>query len=79
MSCQDGFIECTSLSFSYDVMGIVTLSYTMVHPSPDPCYETTITAGGYTFNGYVTNIGLSQIVGTAGWYETNVTLLATTN
>ena len=37
-----GFIECTSMTFSYDIMGRVTISYTTVHQSADFCYTTTI-------------------------------------
>lgn len=74
-----GFIECTSLSFNYDIMGRVTVSYTTVHQSADFCYATSISAGGRTFSGDVTSMSLNQIVGTTGWYETHVTLITTTN
>jgi hypothetical protein len=77
LSC--GFIECTSLSFNYDIMGRVTVSYTTVHKNPQFCYSTSITAGGRTFSGDVTSMSLNQIVGTVGWYETHVTLVTTTN
>lgn len=74
-----GFIECTSLSFSYDVMGVVTVSYTMIHNTPSFCYVTEITAGGYTFSGYVNSMTMKAITGTVGWYETSVVLITTTN
>lgn len=74
-----GFIECTSMTFSYDIMGRVTISYTTVHQSADFCYTTTINAGGKTFSGDVTSMSLNQIAGTTGWYETHVTLITTTN
>jgi len=77
LSC--GFIECTSISFSYDIMGRVTVSYTTVHQSTDFCYTEVIHAGGRTFSGEVTSMSLNQIVGTVGWYETHVTLITTTN
>lgn len=73
------FIDCTSLSFSYNVMGIVTVSYTVVHNSPKFVVYPSITAGGKTFTGYVANANLNQIPNTEGWYETNVSLIATTN
>ncbi len=74
-----GFIECTSLSFGYDIMGRVTVSYTTVHQTEDFCYATVISAGGRTFSGDVTAMSLNQIPGTTGWYETHVTLITTTN
>jgi hypothetical protein len=74
-----GFIDCTSLSFTYDIMGRVVVSYTTVHRSPDFCYTDIIDAGGQTFDGDVTSMSLNQIVGTSGWYETHVTLITTTN
>lgn len=77
MSC--GFIDCTSLSFSYDIMGRVTVSYTTIHQSPDFCYTEVINAGNRIFSGDVTSMSLNQIVGTSGWYETHVTLITTTN
>jgi hypothetical protein len=73
------FIDCTSLNFSYNNMGIVTVSYTVVHDSPDFVTYTEISVGGQTFSGYVINAGLNQIPGTENWYETHVTLLATTD
>ena len=73
------FIECTSLSLSYTVMGIVTVSYTVVHDSFKYVTYTTITAGEKTFTGHVINASVNQIPNTDGWYETHVTLLATTN
>ena len=73
------FIDCTSLSFSYNIMGIVTVSYTMVHNFYDFVYTTSISAGGQTFSGYVINANLNPIPGAAGWFETHVTLIATTN
>ena len=74
-----GFIDCTSLSFNYDIMGRVSVSYTVVHQKPDFCYTEEITAGGRFFKGDVTSLALNQITGTVGWYETHVTLITTTN
>lgn len=74
----NAFIDCTSLSFSYDVMGIVTVSYTMVHEDPSFHYETSISAGGQNFQGYVSSATLNRIPNT-NWYETHVTLTASTN
>jgi hypothetical protein len=73
------FIECTSLSINYETSGIATVSYTVVHNTEEFVYYDTITAGGRTFKGYVINASLNQIPNTEGWFETHVTLLATTD
>jgi hypothetical protein len=72
------FIDCTSLSFSYNALGVVTVSYTVVHDTFDFITYNEITAGGQTFSGYIINATLNQIPQTT-WYETHVTLLATTD
>ena len=72
------FIDCTSLSFSYNTMGIVTVSYTVIHNIEDFVTYTEITAGGQTFLGYIANATMNPIPGTEGWFETHVTLIATT-
>lgn len=73
------FIDCTSLNMSYDVMGRVTLSYTVIHNEFKFVTYEEIEAGGQTYNGYVINASLNQIPGSEGWYETHVTLIATTD
>jgi len=72
------FIDCTSLSMSYNVMGLVTVSYTVVHDFFEFVTYTELTAGGQTFKGYVTNASLNPLPNTDGWYETHVTLITTT-
>ena len=73
------FIECTSLNFSYDIMGLVTVSYVMVHNEASMTAVTNITAGGRTFRGYIMDASMNAIPNTIGWYETHVTMIATTN
>jgi len=73
------FIDCTSLNISYNVMGIATVSYTVVHNTNSFIVYKTITAGGQVFTGYITNASLNQIPNTEGWYETHATLVATTD
>lgn len=73
------FMECTSLNVSYDVLGIATLTFTMVHDYPAITVLNRVTAGGQTFVGYVTNADMNAIPRTDGWFETNVTLVTTTN
>lgn len=73
------FIECTSLSITYDVMGVATVVYTVVHDVPGMKAYNTISAGGQTFRGYVANAAVTTIPNTSGWFETHVTLITTTN
>jgi hypothetical protein len=73
------FIDCASLNISFNVMGIATVSYTVVHDSSNFVTYDSISAGGKTFTGYVVNASMDQILNTSGWFETHVTLVATTN
>ncbi len=72
------FIDCTSVKVSYDVMGRVTVSYTIVSDDSGMKAYTTVEFGGRTFTGYVVSITLNQIPNTL-WYENYVTLIATTD
>jgi hypothetical protein len=60
-------------------MGIATISYTTVHDTFEYVVYTTLTIGGQTFKGYITNASVNPIPNTDGWYETHATLIATTN
>jgi hypothetical protein len=79
MACTEAFIDCTSLSFSYNIMGIVTITYTMVHKDAEYCYITELNAGGQSFSGYISDMSLTPVKDTLSWYETRVTLIATTD
>jgi ABC-type microcin C transport system permease subunit YejB len=73
------FIDCPSLSISYDTMGIATVNFTVVRnepgwPSSDIMNK--IEAGGRVFEGYVSSASLSQIPNTGSWFETRVTLIS---
>jgi hypothetical protein len=72
------FIECTSLSVSYNIMGTATVSYTVVHNVFEFITFSTVRAANQTFKGWVVNASLNPIPNTEGWYETHVTLVATT-
>ena len=75
----ESFIDCTSLNISYNIMGIATVTYSIVHDEPGFAeVQNEIEAGGQTFRGYVTNASMSQIPYT-NWYETHVTLVTTTD
>lgn len=73
------FMDCTSLSISYNTMGIATVSFTMVHNTNDFEVMESVSAGGQNFNGHVISATMNRIPNTNGWYETHVTLLATTD
>jgi len=72
------FIECTSLSISYDVLGVATITYTVVTDTAGfDGITDSITAGGQTFTGYITNANINPIPNTE-WYELHAALIATT-
>jgi hypothetical protein len=70
------FIECTSLSISYDNLGLATVNYTLVSDSPSITPYEVVDAGGVTFRGYVTNMSMQTIPNT-DWYEAQITLITT--
>jgi len=81
------FIECTSVSISYDIMGIATISYSVVSNTPglnvdvdgnnDPT-NIVYKIADQTYYGYVTSASLNRIPNTS-WYETHVSIVATTD
>lgn len=78
MADLTSFIDCTSVNVSYNVMGLATISYTVVHQEEAFVTYDSLELGGQTFTGYIVNASLNKIPKTVGWYETQVTLLATT-
>lgn len=71
------FIDCTSLNINYNIMGIATITYTMVTDNPnigviDPVLE----AGNQTFVGIITEASINQIPEST-WYEIHVSMIAT--
>ena len=70
------FIECTSLSMSYDSLGLATVNYTLVSDSPNIVPYETIVTDSVTFTGYVTNMSMQTIPNTT-WYEAQITLITT--
>lgn len=81
------FIECASVSISYDIMGIATISYTIVSNKPglnvttdsdnDPT-NIVYKIADQTYYGYVTSASLNRITNT-DWYESHVSVVATTD
>jgi hypothetical protein len=72
------FIDCSSVNVNYDIMGVVTVSYTVVHNKPEFVTYDSIDVGGVSFDGYVTNASMNPMPKSEGWYETTVTLVSTT-
>lgn len=75
------FIECTSLNISYNVMGIATVTFSVVSnqktfPSGDLVNTITVGTPSTTFAGYVTDAYMQAIPNTVGWYETKITLIS---
>jgi len=74
------FIECSSININYDVIGVATVTYTVVTDTPGfsgKLYEQ-LTMGGVTFTGYVTSASITPITNTS-WFEIHATLVSTTN
>ena len=74
------FIEGTSLSISYDILGVATVTYTVVTDTAglEGQLYNRIIAGGQIFTGYITNANINPIPNTE-WYEIHATLISTTN
>ena len=76
---SDKFVNQPSFSVNYNIMGIATVTYSIIHSSPScGSISNSISAGGQHFSGYVTAISTSNIAGT-NWFETSITLVATTD
>lgn len=73
------FVDCTSLNISYNIMGIATVTYTVVSNEIGLKAYDVIVAGGQTFTGYVASASGNRIPNTSTWYETHVTLISTTD
>lgn len=73
------FVECASLNITFNVMGIATVSYSIITDTPNMNQiddTLPLQAGGKTFTGFVTAASMRQIPKTT-WYEINVTIVAT--
>lgn len=76
------FIECESLSINYNIMGIATITYTIISNHDNPQISDTIVAGGINFAGVITSVHTQPIAKTeyaagGAWYTTNVSMVAT--
>ena len=71
------FIECSSLSISYDVLGLASVSFTVVTNSDVLTGDyTTIGVGDLTFTGYISGATAKPILST-DWWEWGMTLVMT--
>ena len=74
----DEFIDCSTLSINYDILGQATISFTVVAANEqpiDPNVYTDLTFGGIQFTGYITNLEVRRIEGTIV-YEHRYTISA---
>jgi len=73
------FIDCTTLSINYDILGQATLSFTVVAAAKEPIdtsVYTDLTFGGVRFTGFITGLEIRKIAGTLV-YEHRYTVSAT--
>jgi hypothetical protein len=61
------FIDCTTISISYDIEGKATLGFTVVASEAQPINTqvyTDLTFGGINFTGFITGLTVRKIPGT---------------
>lgn len=61
------FIDCASLSISYDILGVATLGFTVVASQAqpiNPSVYTNLTFGGINFTGLISSLTVRRIPGT---------------
>lgn len=81
------FVECGTVSVNYDRMGIAAVSYTIITSKPSSLGLSGVVSmslGGISFEGYVTNVDITPISSVAGesgeiWAAASITMVATTN
>jgi len=74
----DEFVDCSTVSINYDVMGQATVSFTVVASQSvpiDPNVYTTMIFGGVQFKGHITSLEIKRIEGTIV-YEHRYTIAA---
>ena len=73
------FIDCSTLSINYDMLGTATVSFTVVAAHKEPAAAsvyTDLTFGHINFVGHITSLEIRRIPGTVV-YEHRYTLSAT--
>lgn len=60
------FIDCSSINVSYDLMGIATITFTVISVTPEPTSPsyTSLSFGGVGFHGFVTSVEIGRMPGT---------------
>lgn len=61
------FIDCSTLSISYDILGIATLGFTVIASQAQPINTqayTDLSFGGVNFTGHITDLSIRRITGT---------------
>lgn len=72
------FVDCESINISYNNRGLATINYTIFSNTTDfSSVKSEMSLGGNLFTGIVTEASCSKVKKT-GWYQINVTLVATT-
>lgn len=73
------FIDCDTISISYEQLGVATVSFSVVASKAEPVDSsvyTTLTFGGVVFTGYITSLEIKRLAGTTV-YEHRYTLSMT--
>jgi len=75
------FIECGSISISYNIMGIANINYNIVTNDENPDINNVLYLGGQTFEGIVMSITKtpmpnSELDFEGPWYNVKVSLVA---
>ena len=61
------FIDCTTISISYDILGRATISFTVIAANSAPLDAqayTNVTFGGINFTGFITSLTVRRLSGT---------------
>jgi len=70
------FIDCSSLSISYDATGKVTISFSVVKDDTSTLSKTYTSEswGGVSFDCVLMSVGQRAMVGTGGWCEWSLSM-----
>lgn len=79
MSTLIEFIDYTTFSVNYDVMGTVTATFVVLRNTygmPSSKFLSTVAMSNVTLTGYVTSITINPIAKSAGWVECTISMIA---
>ena len=64
------FVECGTLSISYDATGKATINYTKIRDNAGiPSAPNNLSFGGRTFKGNTMSIAPNPLIGSGGWFQ----------